>query len=445
MLGRFLVLILCLSGPIFADTVILKNGQVIIGQITAQTRTDVQILTNGQTITLQKEAIRRIQFGDNKAEIEKQEADRRRAEEAQRAEAERRAREQADAQKRQDQAAREARDAKDQKDRAEKEAREAPLRRRYFSLEAGGIDGFYQSAVLEMYSQHQAVIVQRGGFNPGVIRPSASHDRGLRGGDGDLSFTWNRFYVEAGFLSFFSKQNAVLELMPTSGSGYSASRNDLDVSIRRNEAHGGAGDSVYRTQDLDVRALALYRDELMWAQIQSYGPGFSSDPNRPAYIALSYDDGIRYRVQGMGGGISVSYKIKKFQLFAGASFYRMRGPWGLTYQDMERSGYFTREFVPLFLSTEGVMRKKTTVLEPGAAYDLPGGMSLKLSARFEQSAYSLENMRIYSACLQSGVPDAPNVFILSKFAYNGFAFKDKLNQHDSVQFVKLSVEKRFDF
>ncbi|HMW61977.1 MAG TPA: hypothetical protein PKA91_20125, partial [Leptospiraceae bacterium] len=117
-----------LASALFADTVILKNGQTIFGNIVGQTRTDVQINVNGQVITLQKEAIRRIQYGDNRAEIERQQKE----EEARRLEAERVARE--EAARRQNADVTKQKEAEQERKKKEKEAdaaREAGMRRRF--------------------------------------------------------------------------------------------------------------------------------------------------------------------------------------------------------------------------------------------------------------------------------------------------------------------------
>ncbi len=56
---------------LFADTVFLKNGKVIQGKIINQSQTKVEIQTeDGNRILLNKEEIRRIQFGPTQNEIE---------------------------------------------------------------------------------------------------------------------------------------------------------------------------------------------------------------------------------------------------------------------------------------------------------------------------------------------------------------------------------------
>jgi len=75
-LAIFLFLVTALQ----ADQLFLKNGQVIEGQITAQSRTSVTIKTAGGNLTIQKAQIRRIVFGavkDPDEEKRKKEAEER--------------------------------------------------------------------------------------------------------------------------------------------------------------------------------------------------------------------------------------------------------------------------------------------------------------------------------------------------------------------------------
>lgn len=56
------LLLLALASPLLADTIYLKNGQVLVGRVTAQTQQMMQLDINGQLITLQKSQVARIVY-----------------------------------------------------------------------------------------------------------------------------------------------------------------------------------------------------------------------------------------------------------------------------------------------------------------------------------------------------------------------------------------------
>ena len=67
----FIIILILLTVRLFADTIILKDGRVLQGKIINQTQTRVEIQTeDGRRIVLNKEEIRRIQFGPTNKEIE---------------------------------------------------------------------------------------------------------------------------------------------------------------------------------------------------------------------------------------------------------------------------------------------------------------------------------------------------------------------------------------
>ncbi|MBE7439685.1 MAG: hypothetical protein HS115_14610 [Spirochaetales bacterium] len=65
------ILSLALAGNLFADTVILKSGTVLEGQIVSQSQQQVQLKTERGTIRIQKGTIRRITFGPSPSQPEK--------------------------------------------------------------------------------------------------------------------------------------------------------------------------------------------------------------------------------------------------------------------------------------------------------------------------------------------------------------------------------------
>ena len=72
--ARTIVLLICLcfSGSLLADTVILKNGQVLNGKITAQTKTLIRITVNGTEKSIKKDTIKRIQYGKSPEQIQQE-------------------------------------------------------------------------------------------------------------------------------------------------------------------------------------------------------------------------------------------------------------------------------------------------------------------------------------------------------------------------------------
>jgi hypothetical protein len=67
----YIFVVILIIQDLFADTVFLKNGKVIQGKIINQSQTKVEIQTeDGNRILLNKEEIRRIQFGPTQNEIE---------------------------------------------------------------------------------------------------------------------------------------------------------------------------------------------------------------------------------------------------------------------------------------------------------------------------------------------------------------------------------------
>lgn len=430
-----------LASALFADTVILKNGQTIFGNIVGQTRTDVQINVNGQVITLQKEAIRRIQYGDNRAEIERQQKE----EEARRLEAERVARE--EAARRQNADVTKQKEAEQERKKKEKEAdaaREAGMRRRFAIVGASAVRGFYQAAFQEQYTQHVLMTVQRGGIFPGAVFTSDLHDRDLKGGEAFGSLTWNRLYFRGSYLSFHAQPKLIQGLMPSSQSGPVLTRDDLTMDLKRSEAGAAAGYSFVRTPTFELRALALFRDEIMNASIRSAGASVSTDSTRPFYGDFNYDDGVRHRAYGHGGGLSAIYNVGKLKLSIDLESYRLHGPWGLKYKKTERSNG-SPGFAPLYVDTEGTIRKTTSVLSPAAGYEVFAGFSIRLAARFEQASYQIRRATMPLFLGGSSPPDAITALFLQNVVYNGFGFSEKLNRHDSVQYVSLGIEKKIDF
>ena len=78
----FLLLLLIGFSSLAAETVYLRDGRVLTGRITSQTRTDITIVTPQGPMNIQKDQIRRIQY-DTAAE-DKAREDARKAEEARR-------------------------------------------------------------------------------------------------------------------------------------------------------------------------------------------------------------------------------------------------------------------------------------------------------------------------------------------------------------------------
>lgn len=358
------------AGSLQAETILLKNGQIITGQIVAQSRTDVQINVNGQVITIQKDQIRRIQYGNDPAAAEaerrrQEEAERLRLEairEAQRLEQERRAREQDAERLKREAEARAEKEKQQARLDAEAAAREAQYKRRYFTAGFGMLNGFYSSSALEQYSQHTELVMRKGGTSGGVVVNSELHDREMKGWNASLSFVRNRFSASADFDRFKSKPKAVMERATTSGTGIALHRDDLWIHLKRKEMGAAVGYSLLRRDTVDVRIQALYRDEVMNAQIESLGPGVS--PNNPLLYTASYDDDVRHRVYGPGLGLMLLYKPGKFELSGSVRIFRLRGPWGLNYQKAEVS---SDRISPFLIDTEGVMYKKATVFEPVCA------------------------------------------------------------------------------
>jgi len=67
----FIIILILLTVRLFADTIILKDGRVFQGKIINQTQTRVEIQTeDGKSIILNKDDIRRIQFGPTDKELE---------------------------------------------------------------------------------------------------------------------------------------------------------------------------------------------------------------------------------------------------------------------------------------------------------------------------------------------------------------------------------------
>jgi hypothetical protein len=67
----YIFVVILIIQDLFADTVFLKNGKVIQGKIINQSQTKIEVQTeDGNRILLNKEEIRRIQFGPTQNEIE---------------------------------------------------------------------------------------------------------------------------------------------------------------------------------------------------------------------------------------------------------------------------------------------------------------------------------------------------------------------------------------
>jgi hypothetical protein len=446
----FLAFFLALSSQeiLEAETILLKNGQAISGQIVSQSRTDVQINVNGQIITIQKDQIRRIQYANDPAAAEaerrrQEEAERMRLEavrEAQRQEAERRAREQNAERLKRESEARAEKDKQQARLDAEAAEREARYKRRYFTAGLGMPGGFYSSSVLEQYSQHTEMVMRKGGTSPGVVFNSGLHDRGIKGWNASASFVQNRFSLSADFERFKSKPKAVFERATTSGTGISVHRDDLWIYLQRKETNGAIGYSFFRREAMDMRIQALFRDEVMTAKIESLGPGVS--PNNPNLYNASYDDDVRHRVYGPGLGFVFLYKPGKLEVSGNFKIYRLHGPWGLNYQ---RGEIFSDRISVFLIDTEGVLRKKTMVFEPGIGYEFMPGWTLRARGRFEQASYSVHHAILARFIPGAETPSGTVLFILQDFLYNGPSYTDRLNQHDGLQWIQLGVEKRFDF
>ena len=94
-----LLLALLFAGGLAAETIVLKNGQVLSGRVVGQSRTEIRLQTSAGLRVIKKADIRRISY-DTPADVE-----RRRREEAERQERARKQREQEEAaRKRQEQA-----------------------------------------------------------------------------------------------------------------------------------------------------------------------------------------------------------------------------------------------------------------------------------------------------------------------------------------------------
>ncbi len=81
LLCRLTVAILFLSGPaLLAETIYLRDGRVLTGRITNQSRTDITLATPQGVVTIQKDQIRRIQYDNPQQDAAKAEEARRQEE-----------------------------------------------------------------------------------------------------------------------------------------------------------------------------------------------------------------------------------------------------------------------------------------------------------------------------------------------------------------------------
>ncbi|HNN61369.1 MAG TPA: hypothetical protein PKK45_21315, partial [Leptospiraceae bacterium] len=143
-------------------------------------------------------------------------------------------------------------------------------------------------------------------------------------------------------------------------------------------------------------------------------------------------------------GLSAIYNVGKLKLSIDLESYRLHGPWGLKYKKTERSNG-SPGFAPLYVDTEGTIRKTTSVLSPAAGYEVFAGFSIRLAARFEQASYQIRRATMPLFLGGASPPDFASALFLQNVVYNGFGFSEKLNRHDSVQYVSLGIEKKIDF
>lgn len=84
----FLLLCLLLTIPLFADTVVLRNGTKLEGKIVGQSRTELRIQTDSGVQTIKKDDIQRVTYGQTEADKNAAEERKKKAEEERRKKAE---------------------------------------------------------------------------------------------------------------------------------------------------------------------------------------------------------------------------------------------------------------------------------------------------------------------------------------------------------------------
>lgn len=180
------VLTLLLPGALGAETVFLRNGQYVSGELVGQTATTITLRTRTGTKTIEKTKIRRIIYTSTSDEEQRQLEERAKQQREQR-ERERLAREKADNERRAEaeKAAREReRVAKEAAEKRRKEEEEARAKRRFGPFDGELVSALWRSAVLPGWGQTHQGRADTGRIYGGVAV-------------GTLFFTWwfRRTYV----------------------------------------------------------------------------------------------------------------------------------------------------------------------------------------------------------------------------------------------------------
>ncbi len=456
-----LAFLLWSQAALFADTVFLRNGQVLEGAIVGQSRTEIRIAVQGQVRTVQKTDIARVVFANpddaKKAEEARKQEEAKKAEEARKGEDARKAEEVRRAEearrKQESDKGSEARRREEAAARARVEAEEAKHRRMFLDMnfELGGATyrGMHEGSInyLETFIRTQAGTGR--GFSKS-INPVRDEYGAVKTA---FDFVWNRWRASlSGIALSQTAMETRLNVSQTSdgnsGGGAPVQTLRTGVGLReqtvdRTTAAVSGGYSFLRSSSLEVYAGAGYM------RIKSSVAGSTllaqRDVDSGIRELLVYEsrNGESNKVSGafleVGGTIS---DITPLPIIFSIRGYSMKGESTFLLEALQASDMlrFKASFEQKYTGWEYSIGTKYAL---GEHLSLDGKITIQ-RAKAVPSAFALTDITIQSYDISKPPPVGPGQAVVFGALAN-VSFNNGSPYVDRFGAVTLGLTKRLDF
>ncbi|MCR9142756.1 MAG: hypothetical protein NXI24_10930 [bacterium] len=370
------VLLILMAGEASAETILLKNGQILSGKVVSQNKTSITIQTEAGRRTILKSRIQRIDY-KSAAEVRRQEQERRRKQEEARrkAEAERRAREaaarKAEAERnareeaaRKAEAERRARKEAARKAEAERNAREEAARKAEAERKAQEIEAARKAEAEAAENNENAQPPKDPSaedVDPGLSLAELFGEAVFGGGfelhdaaaadfffDGPTNTAGGNHLFERGMGSdgalapvlFYERSVWDPRLVPGIEVGFLYRKDTLRPGLLYPALSGweffvrpGLGARFELTEDLALHLRGYYAFAATQMGREFYGPEWTLDRG----LVLDRLDGIqRYRIrnpQSAGPGLRIAFEFDRFRLWIGRQWMSGRAGDARIYRD----------------------------------------------------------------------------------------------------------------
>ena len=448
------------------------------GSITNQSRTEIQIQTDGGARTIQKSEILRITFGPSPDE-ERRRLEEQRLQEEQKRKLEEEARLRREEQNKNEEQRRreeerlkneearrlqEQQNAKSEEERKqqslleeqERQRREEALKRKFLDIVIGGSAGNESTQMTEQWSLYRYMFTTMGGLNPlgGTASRGADLRHEFRAGNAGARFTFNRWIFGASYVESISDPAFRLSSFSNSNGTY-PSGSELRMSmhpLRKKDSSFYTAFSVIRKEKFDVNILISRRYLNQSAIMQRNGISYSYDMSSLISYNLPLDvqSYIRTNMHGWNPGLEFVWRPRpSSEIVFDVTRSSLYGDWdGQDFSlDLRNSGGTFNQIqikARSFYKSYYFGLKYRQEVRNGWAFSLAGFYETGRMALHRSRIASFVNLDFGPTNTSTMIAPAEQLFIIS-MVVDKMSYAPNLKRRDEMRGITFAIEKRIDF